>query len=155
MITKVTRKFIISSTISLTGFQCCCRVSVCCLTGFQCVFQNSVHIICFRINICLGFFFSRNFLLSLLLLLEPGLATSNITSSGRQTTPSRPRWRSGPWWCWGPWFCPGLPPGTSGAPGRGLAGGPSWMSSIALVWPSRMWRWRLVWPPASHTLVKV
>ena len=26
---------------------------------------------------------------------------------------------------------------------------------MALAWPSLVWRWRLVWPPASHTLVKV
>ena len=43
MITKVTRKFIISFIISFTGFQCCCMISIYCLTGFQCLFQNIVH----------------------------------------------------------------------------------------------------------------
>ena len=86
IITKVTRKFIICFIISLTGFQCCCRISIYCLTGFQCLFQNSVHISCFRIITV--FFLSRNFLLSLILF-EPGLATRSVTSSGRRTAPSR------------------------------------------------------------------
>ena len=88
MITLVTRKFIICLNNNLTGFQRRCRNSIQCLTGFQCLFQNSVHIRCYRI-ITVSFL-SRNFLLSFLLIFEPGFTTSSVTSSGRRSAPSTP-----------------------------------------------------------------
>ena len=57
--------------------------------------------------------------------------------------------------CWGPGSVPGPSPRTSGAPGRGSAGGPSWISNVARLLPSWVWRWRLACPPDPHTLVKV
>ena len=45
--------------------------------------------------------------------------------------------------------------GCSGAPGQGATGWPSWSSSTALALPSRVWRWRLAWPRAPHTLAHV
>ena len=50
---------------------------------------------------------------------------------------------------------PGSSPRTSGAPGQGAAGAPNWIFRKALASLFWVWRWRLVCPPASHTLVKV
>ena len=55
-------------------------------------------------------------------------------------------------WCWEP-GCPGPSPRMSGAPGRGAAGEPNWRSSTALALLSRVWRWRLAWPPVLETLI--
>ena len=76
-----------------------------------------------------------------------------------QAWAAEPR-RRGCYWkgqgrCWGPGSGPDQFPRTSGAPGRGSVGGPSWISNVARILTSWVWRWRLACPPDPHTLVKV